>query len=551
MTRTLRMLTRVMATLVLVSGLAAVPVLANPAGPHLDGDAYTGLRPAAPVPTLKFTMDVECLDSGGQDLVLYSHAFGVQPEREGMRAPGHEGRSQVTLGPDFVVSRGRYGTVVYDLRFRRVLTIGIDEQLFSNHSLYGHFRVRLKFLLNNLFTLASVTKLGVKKKGAFSLPVSRFLVEHANGIFHPLAIALKHLPVAPLNVDRRAEMLVASVSNTEVLKAEYGTIGFPSAVHGRTFAAWLAWFFRIHPKLAQVFADDAAPPSSLRFIVSSMPTAMGPSSFPACSVLLSDVSRAPDRLDVLAGLASRVPAWPPILPGGLIRLMIDAVRLQAPNGPTDNATYLERIRKLAAEKRYFDALLLSAHTMASTESCTPARHDAILCETTVEAFQTTKSAGSVGTVRKAMSASSQGNHGKAAEMLISLRDRSPDRPDILEFMIANEVVEARRHSLRHKSPMNEQLQKEFDGLPNTFEAALGFDPYSPARFRDISNYVRLATRSLAQKYFWMVFETVILDLGRALPGGRVSHFFKKANARERKTAEAFPELFPEVADAAE
>ena len=552
MTRSLQVLIRVLHAMVLALGVAAVPAMANPAGPHLDGNDYDALRPANPVRTVEFTMDVGCQDRSGQSLVLPGSGLLFGFDQEVAQAHGLEGRSQVTLGPDFVLARGRYGTAIHDFRFRRILTIGANEKRFYNHSMYGHHGVRRAFLFNHLYVVGLIAATGGKTSSSFPPAVQRFLVEHALGIFHPEAIAFKnHLPVAALNIDRQGEVLVTSVNNTEVLKAKYGTIGFPSSAHGLSFASWLAWFFPIHPKVAKVLVDRATLPASLQFIRSPISTVMGLPEFPVCSVVLSDISHASGRLDLLAGLASKIPAWPPILPEGLTRLMIDAVRLQAPNGPTANTVYLQRIRKLTAEKHYLDAALLSAHAMASTEPCSPARHDLILCDTVVKALQPTKSVGSVQTLRKALSVSSQGKHGQAAEMLISLRDRSPDRPDILEFMIANEVVEARRHSRRNKSELDESLRKEFDGLPHTFEAALGLDPYSPARFRDMSNYVSVAPRSTTQAYLAPIFVTVILDLGRALPDGRLSHFFRNPTARERKVADDFPDLFPKVIDPAE
>jgi len=307
------MLARVITAMTLACGLAAAPTMANPAGPHLDGNAYDALRPAAPVPTLTFTMDVECRDPRGQDFVLGSLEFGVEPWRGGMRAPGLEGRSLVTLGPNFVVSRGRYGTVVYDFRFRRLLTIGIDGHRYSNHSLYGHFGVRWKFLFNNLRILQVITETGGKLSRGRPLSVSRFLIEHALGIVHPPTKFFKDLPAAALNTDRQGVVLMANVGDTEVLKAKFGTMGFPSAVHRRSFAAWLTWFLPIHPSLASMLADDAALPSSLQFIRSTSSTAMVRSEFPVCSFVLSDVSRASGRLDVVAGLSSRVLSWPPLL----------------------------------------------------------------------------------------------------------------------------------------------------------------------------------------------------------------------------------------------
>jgi len=226
--------------------------------------------------------------------------------------------------------------------------------------------------------------------------------------------------------------------------------------------------------------------------------------------------------------------------------MIDAARLRAPNGPTDDTVYSLRIRNLAAEKHYFDAALLSFHAVASAGACSAAQRDSILCDTLTDTLRTTMRDGSVQTLRKALSVGSQGNHGQAAEMLISLRGRSSRRPDILEILIANELVEARR-----SSQLNESLSKEFDRLPNTLEAALARDPYSPARYRDISRYLGVAARSLAQQYYAPVFQAVILDLGRALPGGALSPLLRNATARERKIAEDFPELFPKVADSAE
>ncbi len=540
------MLTQAITAMVLAFGLSATPAMANPAGPHLDGNAYDALRPATPSPTLAFTMDVDCVNPGGQQPVLHSFEFGIEPWRGGMREADLEGRSLVTLGPDFVVSRGRYGIVVHDFRFRRLLTIGTDNQRFLNHSIYGHFLVRWGFLSNNLYPLGLLAETGVQESGGVPLSVSRFLVEHANGMAHPPATFLRKLPAAALKTDRQGATLVANVGDTEVLKAQFSAMEFPSAVHRRSFTAWLTWFFRFHPSLARVFADDTTLPSSLRFIRPDVTTAVGESEFPVCSVVLSNVSRASGRLDVVAPLASTIPAWPPLLPGGLARLMVDAARLQAPNGPTGNKAYVQYIRKSAAEKRYLDAALLSFHAAASTGACTAARRDSILCDTMADALRTAMRDGSVQTLRKALSLGGQGKHGQAAEILVSLRGRSPGRPDILEIMIANELVEARRHS-----QLNESLRKEFNGLPQAFEAALARDPYSPARYRDMSNYLGVAARSADRRYFAPIFQNAILDLGRTLPGGTLSPLLQSVTARDRKIAKDFPELFPNVTGSAE
>ena len=524
----------------LASGLAAPPAMANPAGPHLDGNGYDALRPATPLPTLTFTMDVECPDPGRQGLPPGGRESGAQPGRGGTRAARWEGRSLVTLGPDFVISRGGYGASVHDFRFRRHLVIGTGSRRFSNDSLYGHFFVRWQFLSNNLRTLAAASA-GVSLPRP--LPVARFLQEHANGIRHPAARAFKKIPAAALNADRRRAALVANVGNMEVLKARFGGMKFPSAAHGRSFGAWLVWFIRIHPSLTRLLADDAALPSSLRFIRPDTTKAMSLSEPAACNAVLSGVSRGSGRLDVVAGLAPEVKAWPPWLPESLTRLMIDAVRLRAPNGPTGNAEYSRRMRRLVAERRYFDAALLSLHAAASTGACSAAPRDARLCDTIGETLRAAKSDRAMQTLMKARSLRAQDNHRGAAEVLIPLRGRSPSRPDILEIMIANDLVEARR-----RSQLTQSLRKEFDGLPNTLEAALARDPYSPARYRDIANYLGVAGRSLEDRYAAPVFQHTILDLGRALPGGASSPLLRNTTATERRIAKDFPGLFPEVAD---
>ena len=524
-----------MTALALALGLAATPAMANPAGPHLDGNAYDALRPAASVAALTFAMDVECRHPKGRDVFLGS-----------VGKPGLAGRSQVTLGPDFVVSRGRYGTVAHDFRFRRLLTIGVDARRFSNSSMYGHFGVRWLFLSNNLKTLASVAAIRKKPIPGSPLPVARFLVEHRNGMSHPPAKFLEKLPAAALDTDRQGETLVANVGDTEVLKATFGAAGFPSVVHRRSFAAWLTWFFPIHPSLARAVADDTALPSRLRFIRPEPSTTRVQSEFPVCNVVLHDVSRGSSKLDMVAGLASTVPSLPPLLPESLTRLMIDAVRLRAPNGPTSNSDYSLQIRGLFTAGRYLDAALLSLHAATSTGACNAAQDDPVLCDAIGDALRASASLRPMRTLRKAISLGRGRKHGEAAKMLISLRSQSPARPDILEVMIANELVAARR-----RSQLNESLRKEFHRLPSTLEAALVRDPYSPARYRDVSTYLGVAARSFEQRYATPIFQTLVLDLGRALPGGALSPLLRSATGRERKIAENFPTLFPRVGDPAE
>lgn len=507
----------------------------------MDGNAYVALRPAAALPTLTFTMEVKCSDPGEQNLLPDSDESSIHPQRGGAQATHWEGRSRVTLGPDFVISRGRYGASVHDFRFRRHLMMGAGDRRFSNDSLYGHFFVRWRVLSNNLHTLGSVASTGVNLPRSVS--VTRFLQEHANGIRHPAATALKRIPAAVLNAERRGAALVANVKNMEVMKATFGAVRFPSAVHGRSFGAWLVWFIRIHPSLARLLADDAALPSSLRFIRPDTTKAMSRSQPSVCNAVLSDVARGSGRLDVVAGLASAVRAWPPLLPESLTRLMIDAVRLQAPNGPTSNAAYSQHMRELVAERRYFDAALLSLHAAASTDACTDARRDAPLCDTITDTLRRARGDPAMQTLMKARSLRAQANYRGAVETLIPLRNRSPRRPDILEIMIANDLVETRR-----RSQLTDSLRKEFDGLPNTFEAALTRDPYSPARYQDFSNYLGVAGRSLKDKYMAPIFQSMVLDIGRALPRGALARLLRNTTTGELRIARDFPELFPKVAD---
>ena len=532
-------------TAILAFTLAAAPVMANRAGPHLDGNAYDALRPTGPVPTLEFALDTECLDTDGQPLALPSPDSHLPPHLESMRERGREGPSQVTLGPDFVLARGRNGTVIHDFQFQRILTIGVDGERFSNHSMYGHFRVRWAFLQNKLYVLGFLAGTGAKTKTSFPVGVQRFLVEHAHGVGHPKAMAFKYLPVAPLRLDRQGEMLVASVQGVEVLRTEFGNTVFPSPGHRRSFASWLAWFVKIHPRLAHAIAGEGALPANLQFARTRMQAVMDSSGFPVCNLKVSDVSQAFGRLEELAGLTLNVPAWPPLLPEELVRLMVDAARHQA---PVDDAVYVKRLLEFMADGAYLDAALLSLHLGASipSEGCAAAERDTALCDTITDSLRTAQNHTSVQTLWQALSLSEQEKHGQAAEALVSLRDRSPARPDILEFMIAKEIVKAHSHS-----QLNDSLKKEFDRLPGTYEAALAIDPYSPDRFNDIAHYLRAAARSVDRAYFAPLFQTLIYDLARALPGGPTLRFLKKTPAVERKIADDFPGLFPKVAVAAE
>ena len=495
----------------LIFGLTATPTLANPAGPHLDGGAYDALRPTGLEPIL---------------------AFNVRSEFEGKVLQAH-----IKVGSDFVVEEVEGGAKIYDFRFRRLIYVNTKQKIFLNNSLYGDFRVRWALLMNNMFAsdLAAKMSEGVKKRLA---NLNRFLTEHANGASTSQSVPSKGSPAIGIETNRQDMKLILSVEGVEILNATLGPTKFPSDAHRHSFAAWLAWELRIHPKTAQAVAQTGILPVHLEFSRLRRAYSLD-SRHPTMTITLGEITHSTGRLN-------RLSEYVPMLPEArqlnkqMTQLMVDAVHGRAPNGPTNDSFYIEKIRSMVSNRSYFDAALLALHASSRYEGCTESNHDVALCTVILDAFQTIKSDGSVEKLLKAISLRSDKKHEQALAILQSLRDKATLRPDILEFLIAHDLVEAKR-----ASPLpDEALARELDRLPELLTTALAADPYSPYRYCDITNYFFVGARTHEERYGAHILEHFVLDLARLLPSQKIPEKIVNLVQLEQEIEKNHPILFP-------
>ena len=516
-----------MLTTVLFFGLSTTLALASPAGPHLNGNTYTALRSSNPVPTLTFNLKQELEDSITR---LY-----------------------VTVGPDFVIEEADNSVRVHDFRFHRFLHIDTNSGYFSNESLYGHFRSRWALFRNNIFVIDF--KHEIAEEVDFPISFERFLVEHYIGIDAIQKIYRTPPPAPSVDIDRQNMELTIDVEGVEVLQAVFDPIRFPSAAHRETFASWLIWQIRVHPKIARAIVETNMLPAHLQTVRQNF----GEPEFPVLHLTFSEVSRSRGRLDVLSGLTSDMPDSPH-LPKRMAQLMIDAARGKAPNRPPDDSGYIQDIRKLMSDGHHLDAALLGYHASFRHEGCAPPRdREVALCDAVVNTYRVAiGKADSANKLFQTMHLIHEEKHEQAIENLLSLRGKAQVRPDILEFMIANEIIEARRAAQQVASKQDAEQQAAarelykdgFDRLPGTFTTALAADPYSPARYRDIANYFSLAARNLDESYHAFILEHFVVDLARALPGQTMPSIINRSTDMEAGIAEDFPTLFPKTTEVA-
>lgn len=509
-------------------GFSVAPAFANPAGPHLDGNAYDALRPQQLVSTLTFDLELE--------------------------AEGRVNRTHITLGPDFVAEEAENFVRIFDFRFHRLLHIDMNSGYFSNESLYGHFRSRWALFRNNIFAVDVIHQTGVETERPLNL--ERFLIEHYIGVEGVQKIYQQAPPTPSMDIHRQDMELIINVEGTEILKADFDPIEFSSVAHQQTFATWLIWQIRVHPKIAQAIVATNMLPAYLQTIDQNL----GESKDPVRSLTFRQASRSRGRLDMLSGLTPDIPDSPH-LPEKLARLMIDAAHGRAPNRPLDDSIYKQNIRKLMSDGNYLDAALLGYHASLRYEGCGPPRYQEVeLCTIVPNMYRVAiGKADSVSRLFQAMHLIQENKHEQVVEMLSPLRKEVHFRPDILEFMIANEIIEARRTAQQvaarqdaaQQAAARELYKDEINRLPDTFTTALAADPYAPARYRDILNYFSVGARDLDEKYHAPILEHFVLDLARALPGQTMPSIINHLTDMETSIKGDHPMLFPKTAGIAE
>lgn len=479
------------------------------AGPHLDGDAYRALRPQATFEVIKFSV----LSNDAND------------ERE----------IDVVLGPDFVIEGRDSHTTIYDFRFRRLIEIESKSAGFSNDSMFGSWHMRWAFLQNNLWAGAMLAAGGLVDDPA----LARFWIEQHNGLNHPAETANGVFPRPRVRVDANASGSTIMVGRTTVAEVRSGSAKFPDAAYASTFAAWLTWSLRFHPDVAAALADSETLPESIERTTK----ASIPEKTQSETLRFVNARRSTEAFSVLAGLDAKIPSWEPLFPHEMAALMIAAARGLAPNGPVSDEEYAAQIEDLVSRKRYFDATLLAIHATHGQDGCGAGSTDSQLCDVALSALRISFSEKKSSALFQALQLDGAGNYGDAALAMIALRSDDIARPDILDIMIANSIVEA-----KNGKQLNDQLNVEFTRLPELFLHAFGRDPYDPSRYRDYYNYLHAATRSVDEGYLVLLRAYPVIDVARSLPERGVPAIVSAITEVERNISRDFPVLFPTFAE---
>lgn len=492
--------------------IVAVPsaVSAEPrAGMHLSGDEYLALR-----------------SSPASDVVTFTVA---------QSGPNENRSLEVTLGSDFAVETQGHKTTVYDFRFRRVLRVDQSARSFENHSLFAEFDVRWRFLLNHLSTLLIASEVVLQEP----LALSRFWVEQDLGVTYPAEMALERLPAPKVSFATQGSRLTADVEGSTVATAEIGAQRFPDERYRSSFAAWLTWSVRMYPAIAIALSQERGFPVSIDLSKRTLQEGIDGTAVSNIRLKLSGFATTPGKLDAVRGFQSLTPSWPPRFPESIAALMVAAAQGTAPGGPRSDASYVEEINQLSGRNDHLDAVLLSLHAILPYDGCQDATLSPALCATAIGALQAAAQDRDARFLFQALGLGRSKRHLEAADALTTLRSPQLTRGHVLENLIANELVEAKRNK-----QLGENAQWRFDQLHQAFEQAIQADPYNPALYRDFANYLSVATSTLEEHYDTRRTQ-LPLDLARALPERRMPLMVRQATEREAKIAAEYPALFPQ------
>ena len=475
------------------------------AGPQLYGGEYRSLREDTYFDVLQF------------EIVKNDGAVRLQ---------------SVVLGPDFVIENGNDGpATVYDFRFRRIITLNNDPSSMTNESLFGHWSQRWAFLSNNLWTTSVIAAASVIKNPE----LERYWIEQKNGVEHPQEIAFQHLPVPELRQALTDDVASYHIGDELIAEAVFTENGFPSESHRKTFAAWLVWSRRLHPKLATQISLNNKFPRDLKIMVRNEPGPSGAS--PEVSkISFSGAIDRRDDFEVLAGKAPETPGWEPRFSPELAALMSAAARGEAPNGPVSKGEYIAQVEALAAEGRAFDTVLLAIH---ASFGCSDSASPTPFCDKMTNAIADFAEDENFVALMNALRLDQNGQHADGAKALIPLQALTLERKDILDVMFANMLVEA-----KNDDQLDDELQSHFDNLPMLFEAAFGRDPYAPSRYRDFYNYLFASTTTTDESYAVHTEAYPVADFARSIPERTVPKIVDEISKFEERIATDFAVHFP-------
>ncbi len=481
------------------------------AGPHLSGDAYIALRGDEPHKVVAFEVE-----TGSRTSSL-------------VRA--------VEIGPDYAVETSGETRLLYDFRFRRLLTLNPGERSFLNQSLFGHARTRFSFLQNNL-TTAGMGIAGGIIEGQLAGAI-RFVTEHGNGMAHPAEVALFKLPRPVFALTRDDTALTGTLDGVPVLTATLTDTAFPTDDHARSFAAWLAWGGRMHPAIAKALAGSGQVPERIEFAFPEEMRTLSPSLAAQQELELRGIEIRAARFDRLRDWASKIPAWPPHLPEELAQIMVDAANGTAPGGPKTDAEFIEEMNRHMEFAKTLDAVLVGLHASHPYDGCSAEHRAQPLCASLGSVLNGARHNPHVRSLFAGFAVEREREYRRAAAIWVELRPRVTNRVDVLDFAIANALVEAHK-----KSPLKGEMATAFARLPELFTRALAVDPYDPARYRDIYNYLFAAATGLSDRYLVPTQAHAVIDLARALPDRPMPQIITQVSDADDRIAQDFPVLFP-------
>ena len=473
------------------------------AGPQLTGDEYRALRKKGEFTVLRADVTLE-----GEE----------------------QGALSISIGPDFVVEQLPGKVVLYDYRFRRIVTREGSSENFSNESMFGQWWIRWAFLENNMSVSAMLA--AVAKGDAPA--IERFWIEQRIGVNHPQETAYRTLPRPVLKETKTGNGVNYHVGDTLIGKLSASNERYPSKDHRQSFLSWLVWSQNLHPQLAIRLTELETAPTALTIV--GKPNRPPNAEAKQTILRFQNYGAGVNVLSEFAGRTALAPSWPPKMSESMGALMAAAARGEAPNGPVTGEEYLAQLQELGRKGKALDVALLAMHASfgCDAEGVKPAICDQAMSELS-KVIKEESGVAWVAALRK----DGEGQHAEAAQDLIKLESKNVERPDILAIMIANSIVEAKKND-----QLDDELTRRFERLPATFETVFGHDPYVPSRYRDFYNYLHAATDGIDESYFVYIKAYPVIDFARTIPERVIPPIVSAISDMERRVANDFPAHFP-------
>ncbi len=434
------------------------------------------------------------------------------------------------IGADFVIEHGDSGTTFYDFRHRRIIYAAEAEESLINHSLYGLWFMRWAFLNNNSFVGSVLTAVGDGAETNHAL--TRYWLEQKNGVHYPKVVPGGKLPKPKIVEAKNGSNRQYSVGEETVAFAEMSGTPYIDQGQAQSFAAWLVWSQRAHPELAALFASENVLPS--RIDITHRNNFL--SKLTQYRATFSNPTKTKAGFTFLKLRNYRTPSWQPYFSAKLGAIMTAALRGEWENGPPSAKDFRAAINSAKTNGTPLDVALISIHASLGCSTDQPIPD---ICDYASRSLRVVLEKPKVMKLTQGLDDDNAGDHAAAAKKFMGLRSEDLARPDILEIMIANSLVEA-----KNNDQLDDALTREFDKLPMTFEAAFSRDPYSPSRYRDFYNYLHTAASEIEETYAVHVAAYPVIDAARALPERSVPKIVEYTTNLENRIAADFPIHFP-------